>query len=249
MPGWDPVTLGLVALGLVAGGLTKGFAGSGLPMVSVATMAIVIDAPSAVALMPIPILLTNLRQALRGGHATRALRRFWRLLLFLPLGTVVGVRVLTGVDQATVAGIVGGIVVVFALVGQVRFAWRVSAPRERRLQPLVGLSAGLIGGVSTVFAPPIIMLMLSLRLPKDEYVGAVGLAYLVGIVCMILALAGFGRMGASEALWSAAATVPVFAGMLVGERLRGRVPESAFRRAVLVLLLLSGLNMVRQSLM
>lgn len=248
MAGWDPATLGFVALGLAAGGLTKGFAGSGLPMVSVASMAIVIDAPAAVALMPVPILLTNLRQALRGGHARRALRRFWRLLLFLPLGTVVGVKVLTGVDQTTVTGLVGGIVVVFALAGQVRFDWRVSPRRDRQLQPLVGLSSGLIGGVSTVFAPPIIMHMLSLRLPKDEYVGAVGLAYLVGIVCMILALAGFGRMGPSEALWSAAATVPVFAGMLVGERLRGRVPEPAFRRAVLVLLLLSGLNMVRQSL-
>ena len=40
----DVATLGFLALGLAAGGIAKGFSGSGLPTVSVASMAIVIDA-------------------------------------------------------------------------------------------------------------------------------------------------------------------------------------------------------------
>ena len=68
MNDFDIATLALLALGLVAGGVTKGFAGSGLPTVSVASMAIVIDVPTAVALMPIPLLVANARQAFRGGY-------------------------------------------------------------------------------------------------------------------------------------------------------------------------------------
>ena len=248
MVDFDVATLGFLALGLAAGGLTKGFAGSGLPTVSVASMALVIDVPTAVALMPIPLLVTNARQAFRGGYMRGALGRFWPMLACLPFGTVAGVKVLTGIDPLVVTGLVGAIVVAFAILGQVRFGWRMTPRLDRRLQPLVGLSAGLIGGISSIFSPPIIMHLISLRLPKDEFVGAVGLAYLVGIVPMILALAAFGRFGRTEALWGAAALIPVLAGMILGERLRGRVSETIFHRFILVLLLLSGLNLIRQSL-
>lgn len=244
----DIATLGFLALGLVAGGLAKGFAGSGLPTVAVATMAIVIDVPTAVALMPIPLLVANTRQAFRGGYMRNAMRRFWPLLVCLPFGAVLGVKVLTGIDPRTVSGLVGAIVVVFALLGQIRFEWRVAPRRGRQLQPLVGLSAGVIGGISSIFAPLIVMHLMSLRLPKDEFVGTVGLAYLIGIVPMTLTLMAFGRLGQTEALWGAAALAPVLAGMFLGERLRGRVSETAFRRGILLLLLLSGLNLIRQAI-
>ena len=248
MVDFDVAALAFLALGLAAGGITKGFSGSGLPTVSVASMALVIDVPTAVALMPIPLLLANARQAFRGGYLRVSLGRFWPMLVCLPFGTVAGVKVLTGVDPLVVTGLVGAIVVAFAILGQVRFGWRMTARRDRQLQPLVGLSAGLIGGISSIFAPPIIMHLISLRLSRDEYVGAVGLAYFVGIVPMILALAAFDRFGRTEALWGAAALIPVFAGMVLGEKLRGRVSETMFRRFIFVLLLLSGLNLIRQSL-
>ena len=247
MDDFDIATLALLALGLVAGGVTKGFAGSGLPTVSVASMAIVIDVPTAVALMPIPLLVANARQAFRGGYMRNAMRCFWPLLVCLPFGTVLGVKVLTGIDARTVSGLVGAIVVAFALLSQVRFEWRVSARRDRQLQPFVGLGAGVIGGISSIFAPLIVMHLMSLRLPKDEFVGTVGLAYLVGIVPMILALAAFGRLGQTETLWGAAALVPVLAGMFLGERLRGHFSETLFRRCLLVLLLLAGLNLIVQA--
>ena len=141
-------------------------------------------------------------------------------------------KILTGVDPLVVTGLVGVIVVAFALLGQVNFDWRITAPRDGLLQPLVGLSAGLIGGISSIFAPPIIMYLVSLKLPKDEYVGTVGLAYFVGVMPMALALAAFGRFGGGEALWGAAALIPVLAGMVIGERLRGRVSETTFRRFI-----------------
>ena len=245
---FDAATLIFLALGLAAGGITKGFSGSGLPTVSIACMALVIDVPQAVALMPIPLLVSNARQAFRGGYLRGAVARFWPMLACLPFGTVAGVKVLTGVDPQVVTGIVGAIVVVFALLGQVKLGLRKSTRRNGLLQPLTGLSAGLIGGISSIFAPPIIMYLISLKLPKDEFVGAVGLAYFVGIVPMAVTLAAFGRFGQSEALWGAAALIPVLAGMVMGEKLRGWVSETIFRRGLLVLLLLSGLNLIRQSL-
>ena len=58
----------------------------------------------------------------------------------------------------------------------------------------------------------------------------------------------FGRLGQTETLWGAAAVVPVLAGMFLGERLRGRFSETLFRRCLLVLLLLAGLNLIVQAI-
>lgn len=240
-------TLTFLAFALALGGLTKGFAGSGLPTVSVATMAIVIDVPTAVALMPISLLVTNARQAFRGGYTRHAMRRFWPLLLCLPIGAVLGVKVLIGIDPRMVSGLVGTVIFVFALLGHIHFEWRMPPRLDRLLQPLVGFGAGMIGGISGIFAPPIVVHLMSLGLPKDEFVGTVGFAYLVGTLPMTLALIAFGRLGQTEALWGIAALVPVLAGMLLGERLRGHVSENLFRRALLLLLLLSGLNLIRQA--
>ena len=81
MVDFDVAALAFLALGLAAGGITKGFSGSGLPTVSVASMALVIDVPTAVALMPIPLLPRGHRtdDAQSSLAALRKEERTWRI--------------------------------------------------------------------------------------------------------------------------------------------------------------------------
>jgi uncharacterized membrane protein YfcA len=73
--------LAAVAGAFVLGGLVKGLLGVGLPLVVVPLLALLIPSPKAIALMGIPILLSNVWQAVEGRQAGFALRRFWMLLL------------------------------------------------------------------------------------------------------------------------------------------------------------------------
>jgi uncharacterized protein len=47
---------------------------------------------------------------------------------------------------------------------------------------------------------------------------------------------------------STAALAPVGVGMLIGQKLRDTIPAEAFRRSVLIVVLLSGAELVRKSL-
>ncbi|HSG65180.1 MAG TPA: sulfite exporter TauE/SafE family protein, partial [Gammaproteobacteria bacterium] len=204
--------------------------------------------PFAVALMPVPILLANVWQAFYGGHLLSAVRRFWTLILALVIGTVVGAQILVSVDSRTLYAVVGGIVVVFSLSGYLQPASRLPPRSERWLSAIVGFVSGVLGGLSTMFGPPLIMFLIALRLPKDEFVGTIAVLYLFGIVPLTLALGALEVMGARELLLSALASVPLFLGVLAGQLLRSRLDQETFRKGLLVTLLLTGAALIRRAI-
>ena len=99
-----------------------------------------------------------------------------------------------------------------------------------------------------MYGPVLIPYLLALHLPKNQFVGSIGTLYLLGIVPLLFAFAGYGIMGPAEFGWSAAAAVPVFAGVLAGQWLRRHVDQERFRRAVLTLLFFTGASLVWRAL-
>jgi uncharacterized membrane protein YfcA len=232
------------AFSLLTAGVIKGILGIGIPVVSVSMLSLAINVPMAVSLLPVPILVANLWQSLTSAYALPSLRRFWPLIAGLAVGTFLGARLLAGVDQRVLVGVVGVAVMLFSITGQFPLTLRIRPSRERWLGALVGLVGGVLGGMTTMFGPPIVMFLFALRLTKDEFVGCVATLYLCAAVPLVAALAWFGIMGATEFLWSGIATLPLFAGVLIGQWLRTRVSQDAFRRGLLVVLFLVGLRLV-----
>lgn len=247
MENWDLVAYLVVTFGLIAGGFTKGFSGIGLPLVAVPVLSLAIDITLAVALMPIPILITNIWQTFSSTRLLWSVKKFWLLLVCIPIGTVIGVKILSSVDPRWLSGIIGVITVVFSLLTQFQTNWHLPERTGRWLSPVVGFSAGLIGGISSFFAPPLVMFLLALRLSKDAFVGAIGLMYLIGAIPMIFSLAHFEVLAPRDFLVSALAAVPVFAGQMLGQVMRGKLADDKFRRVVLAVLLVAGLNLVRRA--
>ncbi|MEP2560021.1 MAG: sulfite exporter TauE/SafE family protein, partial [Rhizobiaceae bacterium] len=60
---FDPLALAIIFLTFLLAGLVKGVIGLGLPTVSLAVLAVLFDLPTAMALLIVPSLLTNIWQA------------------------------------------------------------------------------------------------------------------------------------------------------------------------------------------
>lgn len=225
-------------------GSVKGILGIGVPVVSVSLLSLAIEVPTAVALLPVPILLSNLYQALFGGQVRSTFRRFGVLIVALIIGTFVGARILVEMDQRTLIGIVGTAVLVFAVSAHFPRHMRLGKRGERWLAVPVGFLAGLLGGMTTFFGPPLIMFLFALNLEKDEFVGTISTVYLCAAVPLALALGMFGVMGTQQFLWSTIAAAPLFLGVLLGQWLRNRISQSAFRRGLLLMLLVVGVRLI-----
>ncbi|MCB2101637.1 MAG: sulfite exporter TauE/SafE family protein [Rhodobacterales bacterium] len=243
------LTLLAAGAALAAGGLVKGVVGVGMPMVSVPLMAMVVPIQTALAVLLVPIFATNVVQFRQAGDTRAMARRFWPLIACMAGGIALGSQVLTSLSEAGLSTVLGGVILVFTGIQILGRVGEIPPARERWLGPLVGLASGIAGGVSTFFGPPLILYLMSLRLPKDAFVGAIGLIYLVGSLPLIAAFVAQGVLGWAETLWGVAALVPVFGGMALGRRLRDRVPQEIFRRIIMGLLVVIGLNLLRRGLM
>lgn len=247
MLGLDTETLLGITLALALGGLVKGTIGIGLPIASVAVLSQFLDVPLILALMSLPIVLTNVWQVVHAGRPLEAAQRFWPVILFLMIFIFVSGLLVVRLDQRLIYILIGVAILGFAVMNLTRPAGLLAPRSERWAGPLAGALAGVLGGISTIWSPPILMFFIMLRLPKEAFVRALGLVLLSGCFPLILAYVQNGILTPRTAALSAAATVPALAGQVLGQWLRKRIDEERFRKIVLIALLLSGLNLLRRA--
>jgi len=87
----------------------------------------------------------------------------------------------------------------------------------------------------------------ALRLPKDVFVAAVALLFFVGSLPLFLGLVAHGILNPHHILLSALSALPVIAGLVIGRRLRTRVSQPLFEKALVVVLIVIGLNLIRKA--
>jgi len=237
------------AASLAVAGLVKGIAGIGIPLVGVSLLSMTLTVPQAVALLPVPIIVANTWQTVAGGMFLATCRRYAALIAAMGVGTFVGGAMLSSVNPALLTGVLGGVVLLFAAAELARLRIRVPAQHQRITGTAAGFIGGVLGGLSGVFGPPVIMYLAALELNKEAFVATISAIYLITGILLGVMLASYGVASTRELLWSALATVPLFAGLAVGQFTRRLVSEAMFRKVLMSLLLLIGLNMVRRTVM
>jgi len=230
--------LALMAGAFLMGGLVKGLIGVGLPLVVVPLLALVMPSPKAIALMAIPVLLSNIWQASRSGYVRYTLKRFAPLLVPMVIITAITVRL----SLAMPVAVLNNLLAIMLLIAVALMAWHpqldLSPAHERRWSTLAGALAGVMGGVSSITGPLLITYLVALRLPREVFIGAISVLYFASAVPLFGSMLLLGVMGLPEVVLSALALAPMFVGMVVGTRLRPRIGEATFRRLLLGFLVL-----------
>jgi uncharacterized membrane protein YfcA len=245
-----PTVLACAAALLVAG-VVKGVISIGLPLVGLPLLMLVLDVPDAVSLLMLPLLLSNLLQAVEGEGTIPVLRRFWPLLLCLAVGTLIGTTVFATfarLDQRVLLLSIGPLCMLFATASLLQPNLKIHPGAERWLGPPVGLAAGVIGGMSTLFGPVLSVYVIGLHLSREMFIKSISLLYVAAAGFLLLGGAANGSTGPGPLLLSLLAMLPVYAGMLIGQRIRHRIDPRLFRLLVLGVVWLTGANMIRTGL-
>lgn len=244
-------TAGLVyaTFGMGIGGFAKGIVGFALPLVALSVMASLLPGKTAVALLILPILVSNLLQALRNGpgEALGSLRRFWRLNLVFALCIVAAAQLVTVMSDAMLYAVIGCAITAAGL--SQLLGWRPSfPPRHARLAECVaGAASGVLGGIAGIWGPPLIMYLLAIEAPKVEMIRAQSITFFLGALLLLVAHTHSGVLNATTLPVSAAMIAPALIGMYVGYGVQDRLDQDLFRKVTLVVLVLSGLNLLRRA--
>jgi uncharacterized membrane protein YfcA len=242
LSGWG--VLAIVLAVFFIGGAVKGAAGLGLPPIAMGLLVLVMPPASAAAIMVIPVMLANVWQALRGPALGALLRRFWPVFGCLAVTTVL----LSGwlVESTGALGVIaiGGMLVLYAALALSGLTLRLKPDAEPVLGPVVGLTTGALTAATGIAAIPLLPYLQSVGLSRDRFVQSLGLAFSISSLALGVGLSPhMATMPQWPALLSAA-LVGLALGMALGELLRRRLRESAFRRIVLWLLLALGMTLV-----
>lgn len=226
------------AVMFTVGGVVKGTLGVGLPLVVVPLLCLILPTSQAMGLLVMPVLLSNALQAFAGGRVGYTLHRFAPLILAQLMATLfanhwsaqLSAKAMNAVMAATVIGAV--VMMILQPKGEL-------SPRQQRWAgPLVGAIAGAVGGASSLTGPILITYLMSLRLPRDEFVGSISIIYLLGSIPMYAAMLAWGRFGWDAVAWSCLAIAPMYLGLRLGAMLRSRLDEQGFRNALFAFLTL-----------
>ena len=239
----------LIILGVfLFAGCIKGLVGMGLPMISVALLANVIGLQASIALIVVPALLTNIWQALAGSNTRQLFRRFWTLFLATILFTWPGTVALAHVETAYLTGLLGILLIAYTILNFFKPGFNVPAHWERRLNPLIGAISGVLSGLTGFFAVPGVVYLQSTQLSRDDLIQTLGMVFCFASVGLSVSLGTQSLLTPELALYSTLAMVPTVCGVWIGNRLRKRTSERAFRRLFLIALGLLGLYTIAGSI-
>ncbi len=235
-------TAGLLIVGGVffVAGAVKGVIGLGLPTVSLALLTLAFDLPTAMALLLLPSLITNLWQAHAGADPLPLLRRLWMFLLPACLAVAIGGLALTRVELGLLTALLGALLAVYAAANLAGLRLRLRPAAEAWAGPLAGVVNGLLTGMTGSFVVPGVLYLQALGLPRAQLLQAMGILFTLSTLALGFTLHGSRLLTLELGALSALGLVPALAGMAAGRAAGRRLSEPAFRRIFFGGLLLLG---------
>jgi hypothetical protein len=238
---------GLVLV-LVIAGAAKGLIGVGMPIVAVPLVSHFIELPAAVALLSLPLVLSNLGQALEGGDTLPALKRLMPVLAGFAVGIFLGVGILLSLEAAWLKPLVGAALLIAVLAAGLKPHLTISPTTEKIVGPIAGLLGGVFGGIAALPGPIVFLYLLTTAHGKSNFVKSASLYLVCSSAGLALVLSRFAHLSLLDAATSALAVIPVFIGMAFGARLRPYVPSRVFRILVLAVVVASAVDLLTASL-
>jgi uncharacterized membrane protein YfcA len=234
---------------LLFGGYLKGTVGFAVGLVTISGLVQLLPPKPTVIALTIPFLASNVVVLARDGVPVAFVRGQLPFLATLTVGLLVGVAGLGLIPERAIYLLLAGYIGAF-LIFQ-RYDRLVDGYTDSRLSgPVAGVLAGLLGGLVGAPGPPMIThaYLNTIGESKTLFVTATSTLFLTAHVIRIGFLYAGDLLHTTEVTLGVLFSIPIFAGVLVGIASRSYVDSNTFERAVQLLLVLVGVNLVRNGL-
>jgi len=215
-------------------------AGFGLPMIATPVLVALFGIRAAVPLMAIIILELQLFMILR-YHMALNIQTVWRISVAAVLGIPIGVLFLSRIPEAITITLLGLILIFYVLYSL--FKLPVPTLNRSTWAYFVGFLSGVSGGAYNMAAPPIIIYADTQHWEPELFKANLQGCFLIITVVAILTHSLSGNVTGDILQKSLIALPFVLVGALAGFYLDRFINPSVFRKIVLALLLILGINL------
>ena len=229
---------------LLFAGAIKGFIGIGLPTVAMALLTLSFDTRTAITLILMPMLFSNVVQTMRGENVQLLIRRYWRFALTLCVTVAFTAWITQSIDDQVLRPVLGVLVLVFVLATWRQKLPEVPAQLERQAEFGFAISAGLVGGLTSTWGVPVAMYLSTKNLGRDAFIQATGLLITVGSIPLVVVYFAVGHSDSESTLLSCILLVPTLIGYWLGEFFRKKTDPNLFKPVLLFVFVCLGINLL-----
>ena len=227
-----------IAFCFVFAGLVKGTIGMGMPAILMVTLTLFIPPIEAIPIIVLPMLFVNVFQFMRGPSPRLTARKYSVFAASMVLVMAITATNIRSFPEEVLLTSIGLAMVLFALPSLL--GWRFPIGPNPLWQVLAGSMAGVIGGLSSVWSPPVVMYLMGRNIGKEEFIGAIGFIFMIGSVTLAIALGSISVLTSDVILPSIFGLALTMIGFRIGEFIRSKIDLEMFRRLVLVAFLIMG---------
>ena len=243
----ETFTITFILISIFVGGIVKGSVGIGMSMFSVPIIAFILPPTKAMMLLCFPIITTNLIQMnIKKGINDY---RFLPMFLMLFLGILIGGKLILNLNFQTISIIIALTIIFFTLINFFGFNLKnIKKRNEKILSVIIGFFSGILGGLSTFYAPPIITFLVSLNLEKENFIRTTATMYFLASIPLYSSLVYHGLGNFYDLLMSLIVTAPALFGQYLGTKIRMKLSNEIFRKTILSILIIIGFLLLMKNL-
>ncbi len=235
----EPLFL-FVLFALVLSAFIKGSLGLGFSTICLAILANVIELKTAISIVVLPSLISNVIVMIETGSFKVSLKLFSTMLLMTLPGLVIGLQLLHQPDNAVSVTVLAVVLIVYGCWGWANRQFRIDQKHIPKLNPLVGFLTGCVNGATGSQIFPVMPYLLSLGINKDMLVQTVNISFTMGSLVVLTSLLLSNNLDVTSLASYSLGIIPVSLGVWLGGKVRRRLPEERFKQGVMLLIVMLG---------
>jgi uncharacterized membrane protein YfcA len=247
LPSLDPLLIASICGIFIFAGIVKGFLGIGLPAAAMGLLTLIIPPTEAISLLWLPILFSNMFQFGRARNKREIAVTYKWFAAAIFISIFLTSLFINDYPTALLTVAIGIAMVVFSM--NLLFGLSLPVGPGRGWQVGVGIVSGVLGGLSSIWSPPVAMYLMARNTPKDMFIGTTGFLFLAGCLPLGAGLVISGLITWSVIVKSLLGLLMTLIGFRIGEILRERVSQDRFRQVVLVAFLIMGGRLIATGLL
>ena len=244
LPELSTASLCAIGLGLVLAGVVKGATGLGYSSCALLFLFYAVGLKTAIVLVLVPAMATNVAVALGNGHLMSTLRGFAPLYVAMLPGIAAGIWLLGHVDTKLAVMVLGVSIIAYAAFSIMRPQILLPHALAGALQVPVGLANGLLTGLTGSQVMPMVPYFLANDLEPKRMVQAINLGVTLASAVLLCGLAFTGIASRATLIASTLAIAPALIGVEIGQRIQQHLRAQALRTSILIVLVAAGAGLI-----
>lgn len=237
----------LIFFAVFLGGIVKGSVGIGMSMFSVPIIAFILPPTKAMMLLCFPVIFTNfLQMDVKKGVGSF---RFLPMFLALFLGLLIGGKLILNLSLNFISISIATVIIIFTSLNFFGISLKnIKKANEKILSVIIGFLSGILGGLTTFYAPPIITFLISINLDKEFFIRTTATMYFFASIPLYSSMLYHGLGNYYDLIMSLVLVIPAIIGQFFGSKIRKKLSNEIFQKLILIILMMIGFSLLFKNL-